>query len=377
MYKSHTLVILGFLLGFLSSAQAIERTVYEEAFTPAIVAQMEGSREFAQMMNALSGLFGKELTAASLYEPIPERGTSDLILRSWLESLRPSGRGPNPQLLKDALIALADALRRKLRLEVFPSDGLHYGDSTPVSTAGAAFLDVLPKGREVRLLNLGAGHGFLEMTVFARRDWEAIKVDSVEFFPKLVALFNHTKRYMAELDSARAGDFLFVEGDILLGLPAPLHDRKYDAVTAFNVIHFFHPRAWGGFFKTVADSLKVGGSFFLSTRDIQKAPVKEMIRAYQAQADADSPFLGFLKTTWTGTPGSFRAVGLSEEEPLLIGTIQTRSEEGVLHHTIIVGAFEKTGFCRRVGALTRGTFAIEECQSDGGTVHMVLRKIAD
>ncbi len=368
-----------FFLFFSLSAQALERIVYEEEFTPVIVARMEDSSEFVQMLDALSRLFGKTLTPADLYEAIEEESRGDRLISEWLGEIESGKEAISPRLIMAAFVSFADEISEKHCLRVVPTLELFFGSSSFISPEVVAFLNRLPADAPSQILNVGPGHGFLEMMVFGNSRWRNQKVDSVEYSRALVKLFQKsTLPYLARFDRSRGTDFRFVEGDILTGLPTAFRSMKYAAVTALNVIHFFHPRMWAVFFRTVFDSLEEGGSFLLSTRDILGSSMPDRLQVYREQAAAGSPFLGFQKVTErTDREGlkSIEVVGLSEEDTLPIGMTQVGSGEGsVLTRTSIKGGFEADDFCRLVGAVTRSTFTVETCQSDGLNIFVVLRK---
>ena len=356
-----------FLFCFSLSAQAIDRNVYGEAFGYPVVEQMEKSAEFKGMLKALGSIFNFELNRFGLYGVVTEKSPVDIKVRQWLESL--AGRGgadPIPVIVSDLFSILLDALIKSRSLSIAPTTDLYYGNSVRVTDQAIAFLGTLPADRAVRVLNVGPGHGLMEMKVFSSGlqggPFSNLLIDSVDILPNVVKLFNNvTKPFLASLDVERSRAFTMVQGNILDGLPAAFRMHTYDAVVALGVIHFLHPRTWVEFFGVVAASLRPGGSVLLSTRNIE-APYTEsrekevregLLRVYAEQKAAGSPMLGFVKTVLTVSPESapiIEVAGLSETETSPIAhTSVVRSGERATSTSISV-QFDVEGFGRLLRA---------------------------
>ena len=114
------------------------------------------------------------------------------------------------------------------------------------------------EGRTLNVLNLGAGHGFFELSLFASD--APLFVSSMELNPELVTLFNtHTKPMLRSMDEAKAEQFMMLQGDARDPSHPFFQLPENDMVIALNLLHYLDIKDWPQVLSNMHSALKDDG----------------------------------------------------------------------------------------------------------------------
>lgn len=214
-------------------------------------------------------------------------------MQDWLNAFRVPG-APALKARKSVPLrsAFVSALSGELGYYNIPrgSDGRSFGMSFPWKIDSNIYAEALRfihrrRTATPKVLNLGAGHAFFDISLFLMN--LSLECHSMDLSRELTDIYNRSlKPIFNQADAAKSSRFTYVQGNAADGRHPLFHAGEYDLITAFNLLHYLPSGMINNVLRNIHGSLAHDGQaiFVLSSggkhgrSDIDKYELPKVLR---------------------------------------------------------------------------------------------------